>query len=64
VKRLSRENELTPPSGTKINFGAAVVFARKIDMAKKLVALTGAHRGMRANLDRGWLIIEQQWYSK
>ena len=60
---MSKATELTPPGGTKVNFEAAVVFARKIVVAKKPIMLTGAHRGMKASLDLGWLIIEERWYS-
>ena len=60
---MSKRNELNPPGGTKVNFEAAVVFARKIVVSKKPMMLTGAHRGMKANVDLGWLIIEERWYS-
>ncbi|MGA9387961.1 MAG: hypothetical protein WBV70_03945 [Candidatus Bathyarchaeia archaeon] len=60
---LASEFELTPKGGTKINFGASTVFARKIVVNKKPIMLTGKHKGMRATLDSGWMIIEQEWYS-
>jgi len=63
VKKLSEIHEITPAGGTKVNFAAAVVFARKIVVSKKPVMLSGAHRGMKANLKNGWFIIEQKWYS-
>ena len=63
MKKLAASNEITPPGGTKINFEAAVVFARKIVVSKKPIMLTGAHRGMKANIDLGWLIVEERWYS-
>jgi hypothetical protein len=59
---LGKANELTPIGGTRINFEAGVVFARKIMVSKKPIVLTGAHRGMKANVDMGWLIIEQRWF--
>ena len=60
---MAASNEITPLGGTRINFEAAVVFARKIVVSKKPIMLTGAHRGMKANVDLGWLIIEERWYS-
>ena len=59
---MGKVNEITPPGGTKVNFDAAVVFARKIDVSRKPIALTGSHRGVRAKVDMGWLIIEQRWF--
>jgi hypothetical protein len=61
ARELKPSNELTPPGGTKVNFEAAVVFARKIVVAKKPIMLS-SHRGMKANVDYGWLIIEERWY--
>jgi uncharacterized protein YggU (UPF0235/DUF167 family) len=54
--------EIRPPEGAKVNFTAATVFARKIDVAKRQVMLTGGHKGNKASLDIGWLIIDRQWY--
>jgi len=62
AKRLSEGRELSPPGGTKVNFASAVIFARKIVVSKKLVMLTSSHRGMSANVENGWLIIDQKWY--
>lgn len=61
-KKLNRRHEISPKGGTKINFGAASVFARKIRLFKKPIRLTGSHRGRRANLTSGWLIVEQEWF--
>lgn len=62
VKKLSERQELTPPGGTRVNFAAAIVFARKIIVSKRPVMLTSSHRGKRAVVENGWLIIEQKWY--
>lgn len=59
---MTNEYELSPKGGVKINFGAAIAFARKIVVHKKPIRLTSKHKGKRATLDRGWLIIEQEWY--
>ena len=59
---MAKRSELTPPGGTKVNFEAGVVFARKILVSKKPIMLTGSHRGMKATVEMGWLIIEERWY--
>jgi len=59
---LSEIHELSPPGGTKVNFAAAMIFARKIIVSKKPIMLTSSHKGMKANVELGWLIIEQKWY--
>lgn len=62
MRILPERYELNPPGGTKVNFATAVVFARKIIVSKKPIMLTSSHRGMKANVENGWLIIEQKWY--
>jgi len=59
---LSNISEISPPAGTKINFEAATAFARKIDISKHTIKLTSGHRGSRATLESGWLIIEEKWF--
>lgn len=59
---LASSYEITPSGGTKVIFAAATAFARKIVVFKKPVRLTSGHRGKRASLDEGWLIIDQKWY--
>ena len=45
-----------------VHFRTATVYARKIEMGKQLVVLTGTHRGRFAKCDNGFLIIEQAWF--
>jgi len=45
-----------------VYFHAATVYARKIELGKKLVKLSGTHRGSSAACDDGYLIIEQRWF--
>jgi len=45
-----------------VNFRAATVYARKIQVSPKVVMLSGAHRGSMAACDNGYLIIEQEWF--
>jgi len=33
-------------------------------MKEKRIQISGAHRGVMATLDNGWIIIEKQWYSR
>jgi hypothetical protein len=53
--------------GNSINptyFRAATVYARKISVREGLVRLSGVHRGKIAKIDNGYIIIEEQWFSK
>lgn len=66
-ERLTESNkrEICPEEGCKVNFTAATAFARKIvHNEKKVVSLTGNHRGTVATIDLGWIIIDQKWYTK
>jgi len=45
-----------------VYFRAAIVYAMKIQLGKKLVRLTGGHRGSMAACDNGYLVIEQRWF--
>ncbi len=47
-----------------IHFKLATVYARKIDVKKELVRLTGGHRGRVARVEKGYIIIEKRWYPK
>jgi len=62
MRKLPNRYEITPDAGTKVNFESAAVFARKIVISKKPVMLTGSHRGMKAEVEIGWLIVDQKWY--
>lgn len=50
------------PDDDIVYFHAATVFARKIELGKKLVILNNTHRGSSAACDDGYLVIEQHWY--
>jgi len=54
--------ELTPEGNTKVNFSTATAFVRKYVVYKKPLMLTNNHKGVRLNLDAGWIIIEKKWY--
>ena len=54
----------SPPAGSKVFFAAAVACAERIKMKEKRIQISGAHRGVMATLDNGWIIIEKQWYSR
>lgn len=58
------KKDLCPEIGTRVLFLAATAFARKIDVKRKLVVLTGSDRGQVASIDSGWLIIDQAWFAK
>jgi len=61
----NNNREINPPEGCKVNFTAATAFARKIvHNQKKRVMLTGNHKGTVATIDLGWIIIDQEWYTK
>ena len=47
--------------GKEIRFGAAVIFARKIKVEKRLVKSTSAHRMQVAKAEQGYMIIEKEW---
>ena len=55
-------SEITPPVDSKVNFESATAFVRKCIINKKPIMLTGGDRGVRAALDAGWIIIDQQWF--
>jgi len=55
--------EIQPPAGTKILFKAATAFVRKA-RTKRTVRLTGTHRGYVVVLERGYILIDQQWFPK
>lgn len=57
------KEDVCPPVGSKIYFAAAVAFAERIDVKKKKIQISGAHRGYMATLDNGHIIIEEKWYS-
>ena len=44
------------------HFRSATVYARKIEIGKKIIRLTGNHRGSYALCDNGYLVIEQAWF--
>jgi hypothetical protein len=47
-----------------IDFIAATVYGRKIDLLPKLVMLTGGHKGQSAKVDLGYILIEKEWHPK
>jgi len=57
-----RKFEISPPPLTKVNFAAATAFVRKFVIKKKIIRLTGDHRGRELMLDLGYIIIEKEWY--
>ncbi|MBI2183583.1 MAG: hypothetical protein HYU39_01340 [Thaumarchaeota archaeon] len=50
-------------NGSIIRFTSAVAYARKIEVAPRLVTLTGGHRGRMAKMELGYVIVEKKWYS-
>jgi len=60
----SPRKEIYPEPGSKVHFKAATIFARKIDLRKDLVIMTGGHRGQSAKCREGFLIIDKPWYPK
>ncbi|MFB0514101.1 MAG: hypothetical protein ACETVQ_00840 [Candidatus Bathyarchaeia archaeon] len=52
-----------PPADSKVYFAAATAFAERINVKKKRIQLTKAHRGYMATLDNGYILIDRKWYS-
>ncbi len=50
-----------PDVGSKLNFAAATVHARKIHVQPKPIGFTSCHRGQCAKCDYGYIIIEKKW---
>ena len=57
-------NESYPVAGSIINFVAATACARKIEQCTKKINFSSSHRGQIAKLEKGYLIIDQEWYVK
>ncbi len=47
-----------------VRFETATVYARKIAVAPKLIRLTGGHRGRKASLRLGYLVVDRSWYPR
>jgi hypothetical protein len=58
------KQDVCPEPGTRVLFAAATAFAERIDKKDKRVHVSGAHRGVVATMDNGFLIIDQKWYSR
>jgi hypothetical protein len=54
------QSEFSPPEGTKINFMASLIYARKFG-DKRSVNLTGSDKGYMVKVDKGYMIINKQW---
>jgi hypothetical protein len=57
-------NDLFPPAGTKVHFVAAIIYARSIEKKDKPVKGSSSHRTQMAKAEKGYLLIDQEWYVK
>jgi hypothetical protein len=60
----TNKKDICPEVGVRVLFLAATAFARNIEKKDKVIVLTGSHRGQLAKMDKGWIIIEQEWFAK
>lgn len=58
-----KEEDICPEAGSKVHFAAATAFAERIELKKRKLQISKAHRGYMATLDNGWILIDQKWYS-
>ena len=60
----SNQNDWFPPAGIKVHFTAAIVYARSIEKNKKPISGSSSHRTEMAKAEKGYLLIDQEWYVK
>lgn len=65
MKKLSDiPSEISPPPDTIVNFHSATAYVRdaRILNHSDPIRLTSGHRGIRARLDIGYILVERAWF--